>query len=213
MDCRALTKSLHEIDLKRHSRDDSRHSRKSNHNLKSSGGSASVSSSRHDSLEPTSTKPAFELYYMSQPSQALSAGTPFRPSVLMSARPSTSHKSHNDLPFGELIAVASLLTDAGSGRYAPSPLNMPRGQRPVDNLHQLPWEYQCRLPHDLRDAALGYFSFPDLTIGRAGIYRIRVSVVQVPDVRSRSQETQTLLSVDSAPFRVYGQDYDTTDSE
>jgi len=103
---------------------------------------------------------------------------------------------------GNLVATVALLQDLGNGKYAMSPRGVLRGRCPVDNLHELPSEYISRLPRDMRETALGYFSFPDIQIAETGTYRLRVSLVQLPDVKSKSFDTMTLTCVDSDEFQV-----------
>jgi len=103
---------------------------------------------------------------------------------------------------GNLVATVALLQDLGNGKYAMNPRGVLRGRRPVDNLHELPSEYISKLPRDLRETALGYFSFPDIEVAEAGTYRLRVSLIQLSDVKSKSSNTMTLTCVDSNAFHV-----------
>ena len=74
----------------------------------------------------------------------------------------------------------------------------------------------------MREDALGYASFPDLFIQRPGCYRIRISLLRMPDPGASGDEDDededenedapaaaaaavTVASVDSAAFRVVPQ--------
>lgn len=76
-----------------------------------------------------------------------------------------------------------------------------RGQKMIDNAHEFPADYVDSLPRDLRKSAIGYVSFPNLTVERPGTYRIRITLLKMADV-GYGDETETLLSVDSNAFRV-----------
>ncbi|GAB7343583.1 hypothetical protein MBLNU457_1585t1 [Dothideomycetes sp. NU457] len=183
---------------RKHHRSDSHHDRKPSY---VSTDSRITTFSRHDSEEPAQSSFDPDLVFMGHPPTAIPANYPFQPSVMLKLTDRPSKGMH--LPSsGNLVATVALLQDLGNGRYAMNPKGVLRGKPPVDNLHELPSEYISRLPRDLRETALGYFSFPDVQVAETGTYRLRVSLVQLPDVKGKSFDTMTLTCVDSDAFRV-----------
>jgi len=183
---------------KKHHRTDSHHSRESSY---VSTDSRTTTSSRYTSEEPAQSSFDPDLVFMGQPPTAMPASYPFQPSVMLKLHDRPSKSMH--LPSsGNLVATVALLQDLGNGKYAMNPKGVLRGKRPVDNLHELPSDYMSKLPRELRETALGYFSFPDIQVSEAGTYRLRVSLIQLPDVKSKSLDTMTLTCVDSNAFQV-----------
>lgn len=196
--CKSRDSSTASSYARKHHRSDSHHDRKSSY---VSTDSRTTTYSRHASEEPVESSFDPDLVFMGHPPTAMPANYPFQPSVMLKLADRPSKDMH--LPSsGNLVATVALLQDLGNGRYAMNPRGVLRGRRPIDNLHELPSEYISRLPRDLRETALGYFSFPDVQVAETGTYRLRVSLVQLPDVRGKSSDTMTLTCVDSDAFQV-----------
>ncbi|KAF4550458.1 Hypothetical protein D9617_17g047260 [Elsinoe fawcettii] len=137
---------------------------------------------------------------MGQPPNMVPVGYPFQPSALVNKRSSSSRKHSSSSRSGSIVAVVSLVS-ASTGAALPS--GVIQGQRLFSSVHDLPQDYRERLPSDLRESAIGYVSFPNITVTNPGSYCIKVSLLRLPESKSRSRETETIVSVESQPFQVY----------
>ena len=139
---------------------------------------------------------------MRQPDQALHSGHYFQPAILLSTR-STQAKKQKPVNTSNLVACVSLLGQTTSGNWAPFPSGILIGAQLVSGVKALPEAYLNKLDPRIRDRAVGFLSFPNLSVHRPGVYRLRTTLVKLADVREERQGHDNLVDVDSAPFRVY----------
>jgi len=211
------TSSHHHRDASSKQRDsyhDSHHSRNSKNNSQET--SESRSRQETGSAERSSQKLSLDI--MGQPPRGVHAGYRFQPSVMISTKQSSSkkHRRPSSVNVNNLVAVATLLAASPNGTLTSVPPGVLEGQKLFDNVHNLPSDYLGRLPQDMRDQALGYVSFPGLTVRRPGTYRLRTTLLGLPEVDSTTGETTDITAVDSEIFRVEGYNnggYDSSDME
>ncbi|KAG8625349.1 hypothetical protein KVT40_007100 [Elsinoe batatas] len=171
----------------------SRRSSHSHHSSRHTEASTSSSSSSTSSSK-------YSLKIMGQPPNLVPVGYPFQPSVLVTKWSSSSKKHSSSSRSGSIVAVVSLVS-ASSGAALPS--GVIRGQRLVSSIHDLPEDYRERLPSDLRSTATGYVSFPSVSVTQPGSYCVKVSLLRLPESKSKSRDADTIVTVESEPFQVY----------
>ncbi|KAF2224072.1 hypothetical protein BDZ85DRAFT_280685 [Elsinoe ampelina] len=177
--------------------------RKEDSPKKSRRSSHSHHSSRHaeaSSSSSSSSSSRYSLKIMGQPPNLVPVGYPFQPSVLVTKRSSSSKKHSSSSRSGSIVAVISLVS-ACSGAALPS--GVIRGQRLVSSVHDLPEDYRERLPSDLRSTAIGYVSFPSVSVTHPGSYCVKVSLLRLPESKSKSRDADTIVTIESEPFQVY----------
>ncbi|GAM85627.1 hypothetical protein ANO11243_036340 [Dothideomycetidae sp. 11243] len=158
-----------------------------------------------ESYSSSSSSSKYSLAIMASPPSLVPAGYPFQPSVMVTKRHSHSsshrhHHSSSSSSAGRLITVVTLMSAHHS---IPLPNGYLRGPLLVSSVSDLPSDYRCRLHPELRVTALGYTSFPNLSIVHPGEYRLRVSLLRLPKSNSKSRDSETLSYVESGVFQIY----------
>lgn len=69
-------------------------------------------------------------------------------------------------------------------------------------MHSLPSDYLSKLPREVREQALGYVSFPTLSVARAGCYRVRITLLKLAGAGEAEQDAQTVAVVETGILRV-----------
>ncbi|SMQ49425.1 unnamed protein product [Zymoseptoria tritici ST99CH_3D7] len=153
--------------------------------------------------EPTSDRPIFELDVIGQPPQNIVYGTSVETSVLLSLRlPSPELAArYANADTSRLLAIVSLVEESRSGERKPMESGTLTSQQMSDSVHPIPEEYAETLARSQPDRAhLGYFTFPALLIRQPGLFRLRVTLIQV--CPSASGGGSTVAAVDSESIKV-----------
>lgn len=170
-----------------------RHQTEEHHHQHSPAKHRSRSHRTRTSSSRTSTPSSkYFLTFMAPLPSQIPTHYPFQPAVLITKRSSSTSTSR-------LIATTSLIPSDRPHQY-----HTPSLQGGVVSCpSELPSSYRSQLPPHLAHSAIGYASFPDISIARPGWYKVRVTLVRMPRHGSCSREAETVAVVESGEVEVY----------
>nr|POF22340.1 hypothetical protein CFP56_36425 [Quercus suber] len=148
-----------------------------------------------------SEKPEFVLDMVGQPPKNVRLGTSIQISTMLSLRlPDWSHAVvATEVDTSRLIAAVSLIATPRTGEAVPLEAGIMVGQQMFDSVHAIPESCRERVStRHARRLALGFFTFSGLMVRQAGIYSIRVTLIDV----AGSDGSTSILNIDSEQVKV-----------